>query len=156
LENIEIDLLGMGTNEQSRQSVPEAIDKYPEVKTFGPLLPAYGVWARHVKGLELINVVFTLDSNDHRPAIICEDGKDITISKWKTPATNGAEAIVRLENVDGAVINNNLIEGEAASFVRIEGDQSRNVRITKNKLPRIKKEVIMAAGAKENAATAAK
>jgi hypothetical protein len=153
LENIEIDLLGMGTNEQSRQSVPEAIDKYPEVKTFGPLLPAYGVWARHVKGLELINVVFKLDSNDFRPAVICEDGKDITISKLKTPATNGAETIIRLENVDGAVINNNMIEGEAASFVRVEGGESRNVRISKNKLPRIKKEVILAAGAKDDAAT---
>jgi hypothetical protein len=155
LENIEIDLLGMGTNEQSRQAVPEAIDKYPEVKTFGPLLPAYGVWARHVKGLKLINVKITLDSNDRRPAIICEDGKDITISKWNTPATSGAEAIVRLENVDGAVIDNNKIEGQAISFVRIEGDQSRNVRLLKNKLPNIKKETIMAAGAKENAVAVA-
>lgn len=155
LENIEIDLLGMGTLEQSRQSVPEAIDKYPEVKTFGPLLPAYGVWARHVKGLKLINVRVTLDSNDRRPAIICEDGKDITISKWKTPSTSGAEAIIRLENVDGAVIDNNTIEGQAASFVRIEGDQSRNVRVTKNKLPNIKKQTIMAAGAKDDAVVTA-
>ena len=56
LENIEIDLAGGGTAENARQQVPEAIDKYPEVKTFGPLVPAYGIWARHVRGLKLINV----------------------------------------------------------------------------------------------------
>jgi hypothetical protein len=55
--------------------VPEAVDKYPEVKTFGPLVPAYGVWARHVDGLKLDNVKFTLSHNDLRPAFICDDGK---------------------------------------------------------------------------------
>ena len=59
--------------------VPEAIDKYPEVKTFGPKIPAYGVWARHVKGLKLKNITFELKNPDARPEIICEDG-DIQIS----------------------------------------------------------------------------
>lgn len=63
LENIEINLAGGGTNENARQVVPEAIDKYPEVKTFGPLIPAYGIWARHVDGLKLKNVKFTLSHN---------------------------------------------------------------------------------------------
>ena len=60
--------------------VPEAIDKYPEVKTFGPKIPAYGVWARHVKGVKLKNVTFELKNPDARPEIICEDG-DIQIYK---------------------------------------------------------------------------
>src|SRR6185503_12119030 len=73
LENIEISLAGGGTIEQAHQQVPEAVDKYPEVKTFGPLVPAYGIWARHVKGLKLLNITLHLDSNDRRPAFICED-----------------------------------------------------------------------------------
>jgi len=55
-------------------------DKYPEVKTFGPKIPAYGVWARHVKGLKLKNVTFELKNPDARPEIICEDG-DMQIYK---------------------------------------------------------------------------
>ena len=74
LENIHIRLLGTGTEEDAKSVVPEAIDQYPEVKTFGPKIPAYGVWARHVKGLTLRNVTFELKNPDQRPMILCEDG----------------------------------------------------------------------------------
>lgn len=74
LENIHIRLLGGGTQEDALAEVPEAIDAYPEVKTFGPKVPAYGVWARHVRGLKLKNVTFELKYPDQRPEIICEDG----------------------------------------------------------------------------------
>lgn len=75
LENIHIRLLGTGTREDALAEVPEAVDKYPEVKTFGPKIPAYGVWARHVRGLKLKNVTFELKNPDERPEIICEDGE---------------------------------------------------------------------------------
>ena len=78
LENIHIRLLGTGTEEDAKSVVPEAIDQYPEVKTFGPKIPAYGVWARHVKGLTLRNVTFDLKNPDQRPMILCEDG-DVNI-----------------------------------------------------------------------------
>lgn len=135
LENIDIDLAGGGTAENARQVVPEAIDKYPEVKTFGPLVPAYGVWARHVQGLKLINIHFTLNRNDLRPAFVCEDGKDIEISRCRIPATTGAQAIIRLENVQGAHINKIEVKGSAVSFVRIERSDPAGIIVTKNILP---------------------
>src|SRR5688572_30756958 len=113
LENIEIELVGTGSAEQARHAVPEAIDQYPEIKTFGPIIPAYGVWARHVKGLKLINVSFKLNHNDVRPALICEDGYGIVVSNWKVPLTTGAAAIIRLENVRGADIRDNDVKGDA-------------------------------------------
>lgn len=138
LQNIQMDLAGGGTAENARQQVPEAIDKYPEVKTFGPLVPAYGVWARHVKGLKLVNVSFTIDSNDLRPAFVCEDGSDIEINGWKIPAVNGAQAVIRLENVEKAVISNTEAKGSAAAFVRIEGAGSMGVRVSHNTIGGIK------------------
>lgn len=75
LENIHISLPGGGTEADARVQVPEAVDQYPEVKTFGPKIPAYGVWARHVRGLKLKNVTFELKNPDARPKIICEDGE---------------------------------------------------------------------------------
>jgi polygalacturonase len=133
LENIEIDLLGDGTAENSRQQVPEAIDKYPEVKTFGPIIPAYGVWARHVEGLKMKNITFRLKHNDLRPVFICEDGKNITLSHWNVPETNNAEAIIRLENVSGAKINNVNVKGTVASFVKKEGN-SRDIKLDDNEI----------------------
>lgn len=144
LENIEIDLLGAGTLENSRQSVPEAIDKYPEVKTFGPVIPAYGVWARHVKGLKLKNVTFRVKNNDLRPAFICEDGKGIEVSEWNIPATTGAQSIIRLENVEGADIINNNAKGKAGAFVRVEGVNSKAILVMKNITSGLKKTIDLA------------
>jgi polygalacturonase len=152
LENIEINLAGGGNKENARQVVPEAIDKYPEVKTFGPLVPAYGIWARHVDGLKLSNVKFTLSHNDLRPAVICEDGKDIEISFCIIPETTGAQAVIRLENVAGARINNTTVAGSADAFVRVEGDASRDIHILGNKIPGIQKNIDLAAGTKAGAA----
>ncbi len=80
LENIHIRLLGTGTPEDALSKVPEAIDQYPEVKTFGPKIPAYGVWARHARGLKLKNVTFELKNPEARPEILCEDA-DVEIYK---------------------------------------------------------------------------
>lgn len=152
LENIDITLLGTGTTEQSRVAVPEAIDKYPEVKTFGPTIPAYGVWARHVKGLKLNNVSFHLKNNDLRPAFVCEDGKDISVKGWNIPETSGAQAVIRLQNVQDAKISTVNVKGTAQAFVRVEGKDSKDVKLSGNKTPGIKKSIETAPEAKPDVA----
>jgi hypothetical protein len=123
--------------------VPEAVDKYPEVKTFGPTIPAYGLWARHVKGLKLNNITFRLKTNDLRPVFICEDGKDIEISNCEIPETTGAESIIRLVNVDGAKIKNINTKASANAFVRVEGNNSKKIKLSDNK-SQSKKEIELA------------
>jgi len=135
--------LGGGTVENSRVEVPEAIDKYPEVKTFGPTIPAYGLWARHVKGLKLNHITFHLKSNDLRPAFICEDGKDIQISNCKIPPTNGSESIISLVDVENAEIKSNETKASANAFVRVQGSKSKSVRLDNNK-SKSKKQVELA------------
>jgi hypothetical protein len=143
LENIEIQLAGGGTLANSRQLVPEAVNQYPEVKTFGPLIPAYGIWARHVEGLKLRNIRFTLGSNDLRPVFICEDGKDIELSNWSVPETTGAESIIRLVNVAGAKIARMDVRGTAASFIRAEGNNGTGITLTGNRLSGIKEKIVV-------------
>jgi len=133
LENIQIDLAGGGTVEHARQVVPEAVDKYPEVKTFGPLVPAYGIWARHVQGLKLKDITFRLSANDQRPAFVCEDGKDIELSGWKLSETSGAVAVIRLDNVKGALISNVQAKGTAGDFVEQDAG-SKDIRVVKSGL----------------------
>ena len=120
--------------------MPEAVDKYPEVKTFGPTIPAYGIWARHVKGLNLINISIKLRNNDLRPAVSIEDGKEITIYNCKFPVTQGALSVIRLANVNNASINKTKINGNSEVFIRVEGE-SGNIRIRDNKIPGIKTEL---------------
>ena len=41
-----------------------------------PLAPAYGLWARHVRRLTLINVDFVVDQPDPRPEILTKTEVD--------------------------------------------------------------------------------
>ena len=134
---------GGGTVENSNVEVPEAINKYPEVKTFGPTIPAYGLWARHVQGLKLRNISFHLKTNDLRPALVCEDAEDIAITNCEMPGTSGAKSVIRLVNVSGAVISNTQSKANANAFVFVEGTNSRNIKLSGNQSA-AKKEIELA------------
>lgn len=72
LSNIQIRYRG-GITHDAPTEYPELGEKYPEPGKFLGLCPAYGLFARHVRGLQLQNVTFLLDQPDVRPAIITDD-----------------------------------------------------------------------------------
>ncbi|WP_109831719.1 glycoside hydrolase family 28 protein [Reichenbachiella versicolor] len=73
LENISIDLPGGGTAEMSTREMPENEAQYPEFTKFDGPLPAYGLFARHVKDLKMKNVVFNLFAVDEREEVIIQE-----------------------------------------------------------------------------------
>jgi len=50
-------------------AIPEKAADYPDPQMFGEALPAYGLWARHLKTLTLIDVKFPVNGNDSRPMV---------------------------------------------------------------------------------------
>jgi len=127
LENIEIELPGGGTVEHGHRTVQEAIDQYPEVKTFGPYVPAYGVWARHVKNLQLNNVTFKLNSTDLRPAIICQDAERLIVTNLNTEAASGSETVIRLDSVRYSCITASNIKGISNSLLQLTGKYNSDI-----------------------------
>lgn len=78
LENIEIELPGGGTAEDAKVQLPEKEKAYPEHNMFGKTVPAYGIYARHVRGVKFQNVRTTLLNPDARPATVFIDVEDVT------------------------------------------------------------------------------
>jgi len=78
IENLTIedcDFLFYGTKlskEVIYREIPENEKAYPEFHTFG-ILPAYGMFFRHVDGLKVKNVRLRLKNEDIRPAIVLDD-----------------------------------------------------------------------------------
>ncbi len=56
-------------------------------------LPAYGVFARHVKDLELANITVDFLTNDLRPAIVCSDVNGLEIDNFKAQAGRGRSCL---------------------------------------------------------------
>jgi hypothetical protein len=104
LENIRLIYKGGGTKEQANHVPRELGTGYPDPRD-NDFLPAYGLFARHVKGLELANINFSFLKDDFRPAIECVDVNGLEIDNFKAQLADGVAAS-KFENVSGLVIRN--------------------------------------------------
>ncbi len=84
LSNIHIRYRG-GITYPVDPNYPELDNKYPEIAKFLGTCPAYGLFARHVKGLHLRDVSFRLDQPDVRPCILTSDVEDVQYDNVITP-----------------------------------------------------------------------
>jgi hypothetical protein len=72
------ELPGGGTAKAAKVRLPEKESAYPEFSMFGKIMPAYGIYARHVRGITLHNVRTTLRKPDARPATVFIDVEEMT------------------------------------------------------------------------------
>ena len=74
-----------GMTRQVSTDYPELGTSYPEVAKFLGTCPAYGLFARHVRGLYVSDVTIRLDQPDSRPCIITSDVEDLHLHRVDTP-----------------------------------------------------------------------
>jgi polygalacturonase len=79
---------GGGTKTEAEAQVPEKEKQYPEPNMFGTT-PAYGFFARHVRGLELSGVKIEAASADDRPVFALEDVERAEFGRIKVPVREG-------------------------------------------------------------------
>jgi len=98
LTNIVLHNMGKGTIEEGKLKIAENPSAYPENRMYGLVLPASGLFVRHVKGLKLDNVVTDVRYPDFRPSIYVEDVIGLTIRSLRAPAKTAAVPVVKLIN----------------------------------------------------------
>jgi hypothetical protein len=151
LSNVHITYPGGGTYEEAtRRDIPELRDRYPEYMMFG-VLPAYGLYARHARGLTLENVRFDLASRDLRPALVCDDVEDLELSNFRAQGYPEAGSVVRLQGTRGVFIHGCRVLGDAGTFLRVEGADSRDILLAANDLRSAASAVEVADGATNQA-----
>ena len=104
LENIRLICNGGGTRAHAGQVPTELGNGYPEPRQAN-LMPAYGLFARHVKGLELADINLSFLKDDLRPAVECMDVQGLEIDNFKAQLADGVAAS-KFEDVPDAVIRN--------------------------------------------------
>jgi polygalacturonase len=104
LNNIHITYKGGGTKAESAIEFPELAKQYPEPSLLGTN-PAFGLFARHVKGLRLSDVSFDVEQPDERPSMIFNDVDGLEMDHVKTYAAPGVQP-VKYQNVKNVVILN--------------------------------------------------
>jgi polygalacturonase len=92
LSNIFVDFAGGGTKEQATRAVPEAEREYPEPSRFG-VLPAWGLYARHVTNLSVDRIELRTTTPDLRPAVLFEDVSDVVLDRVKLSRVAGTPVL---------------------------------------------------------------
>ena len=78
-------------------NVPEQVRTYPEPSIFG-ILPAYGLYARHVEDLRVENLRLSFRVRDERPAVVLDDVKSAAFEGFSADLADGAPAFVAVSN----------------------------------------------------------
>jgi hypothetical protein len=107
LDNIRLEFKGGGTKEDALRTPPELGTGYPEPSRVG-VMPAYGVFARHVRGLELSNIHVSFENEDLRPAMVCVDVDGLQVDNFKAQLVTGVPA-ARFDDVKSLVVRNSPV-----------------------------------------------
>jgi polygalacturonase len=107
LDNIRLVFKGGGKKKSATRVPPELGTGYPEPGKIG-VMPAYGVFARHVHNLELANINVGFDSEDLRPAMVCSDVDGLEIDDFKAQLAPGVVAAT-FDSVTNVVIRNSPV-----------------------------------------------
>jgi hypothetical protein len=124
LDNIHLTFGGGGTAEDgARRDLPEIAGEY---FMMGPM-PAYGLYARGVRGLTMQNIRFQVSAADLRPAVIFDQVTDATIQNLSVEGNVQAESTLRFAGCKQVLISAPRVLTQAATFLQLEG--SGNDRI---------------------------
>jgi polygalacturonase len=99
LENIYLGYAGGGMKEQGTRTIPEDERGYPE-PTYWGVMPAAGLWARHVRGLTVSGVEMRFEQTEARPVVALEDVRHGEFSRVRITGNSAANAIVKKDVED--------------------------------------------------------
>src|SRR5947207_72890 len=126
LSDIQITFEGGGTAaEAARRDVPKMAGEYFELG----VLPAYGLYARNVRGLTLHNVRLAVTKSDLRPAVVFENVEDAGVNGFSAEGNPNAEALLRFTDTRDVLLSACRVTTPAAVFLHTEGAASRGITI---------------------------
>jgi hypothetical protein len=148
-DDVHVTYAGGGTAElAAKRNVPQTSREYFGVwgeEPFGP--PAYGLFARNVKGLTLHNVRFTVAKPDLRPAVVLDNVQDAAIQGLNVQGHPEAESVLRFTRVKDALLSASRVLTPAPAFLQLEGDANSNVIVDGGDLTKAAAPVALKAGA---------
>ena len=148
LENIHFSYTGFGNLDVKDRVVPEDEARYPEQLFFG-ILPSYGMYLRHVKGLKVKNVRMELRAHDNRPAIVMDDVVESSFENISFDIKPEASSAFVIKNSTVLKLDNLKSIGKVEYLMAIKGEKSERISLenTDIKALGITKEAIFLEGA---------
>jgi polygalacturonase len=114
------------------------------------VLPAYGLFARNVRGLTLNNVRFAVASPDARPAVVFDHVADVAINGLTAQGDPRSE-LLRFIDTQGVLLTATRVATPAAVFLQLEGPDNAAIAVDGGDLTKAAKPLTFVRGAIETA-----
>jgi Glycosyl hydrolases family 28 len=146
--DVHVSYAGGGTAaEAAVRDVPQVAGEYFELG----VPPAFGLYARNVRGLTLSNVRFTAAQPDLRPAVVLDHVTDATFNGLSAQGNPAAESTLRFVATREILLTATRVLTPAAVALRVEGASSGEIVFDGGDLVKATKPVVFASGAIESA-----
>ncbi len=147
-DNIHLTFGGGGTAEDAaRRDVPQIFGEYFRL---GPM-PAYGLYARNVRGITMQNVRFQVATPDLRPALILDHVADVAINGFSVQGNAAAESVLRFIDSKDALLTGTRVLTPSSVFLQLEGAANERIIVEGGDLSRASSPVAFKSGATESA-----
>jgi Glycosyl hydrolases family 28 len=134
---------GGGTTAESVAEVPKIAGEYFEVGT----PPAYGLYARNVRGLTLNSVRFEVTKPDLRPAVDLDNVTDATVNGLTAQGTPDARSLLRFRKAHDVLMTATRVLSPAATLLELVGPNNSGITIDGGDISKAAKQVIYSSGA---------
>jgi hypothetical protein len=138
LENVKLVFEGGGSRQDAHREIPEYPENYPEHSMFG-VLPAYGLYCRHVKDISLRNVVLGFDKTDERPAVVCDDVHGLEVFGGDFSSLSDGEPAVRVTDVKDAFVHGCHLRRAIKTYMQVTGERTERISLIGNDFTRAQK-----------------
>ena len=117
------------------------------------VLPAYGLFARNVRGLTLDDVRLEFASPDARPAVVFDHVQDAAVNGLNVQGDKSAESALRFIGAKDVYFDTPRLLSAANVFAQAEGADNANITIDGGDISKAEKPTAFKNGAKKNAVT---
>jgi hypothetical protein len=149
LRDFHVTFPGGGTAaEAALRQVPQMSGN--EYFSFG-VLPAYGMYARNVRGLTLDDVRFDLASPDLRPALVFDHVEDIALNMFSADGNPNAESLLRFTATRDVLLAACRALKPCAAFLQVEGTANEGITIAASDLSKAASPLTLSRGAAKEA-----
>jgi len=126
LDNINLTFGGGGTTEDAaRRDLPQIAGEY---FMLGPM-PAYGLYARGVKGLTVQNLRLQYATPDLRPAVIFDHVTDASLNGLSVQAETSTESALRFIDSKDVLITAPRLLTATETFLQVEGAENQAITV---------------------------
>jgi hypothetical protein len=147
-DNIHLTFGGGGTAEDAaRRDIPQTFGEYFRL---GPM-PAYGLYARNVRGITMQNVRFQVATPDLRPALILDHVEDVAINGFSVQGNAAAESVLRFIDTKQTYLSGTRVLTASSVFLQLEGSANQGIIVEGGDLSRASSPVAFKSGATESA-----